>query len=117
MRELDSVDSILDPKHKFVILNQAEVSASNISVLEWNTSSLDLLCTTACQAGLAALHSVSQTACSDDTFSIDDNSMSLHDLVDLIDYKWGLICLKDTSTNDYCLDVENRYIHIEARND
>ncbi|KAA8564642.1 hypothetical protein MFRU_013g01880 [Monilinia fructicola] len=86
-----------------------QLTPYSIQSTKWNTSSLDLLCTTACQAGLAALHSVSQTACSDDTFSIDDNSMSLHDLVDLIDYKWGLICLKDTSTNDYCLDVENSW--------
>lgn len=99
---------MLYSKHKFVIISQAKVSASNINFLEWTTSSLDSLCTTACRTGLAALHSVSQTACPDDTFSIDGNSMSLHDLVDLIDYKWGLICLTDISTNEYCLDVEDR---------
>ncbi|KAF7884808.1 hypothetical protein EAF00_010626 [Botryotinia globosa] len=86
-----------------------QLTPYSIQSTKWTTSSLDLLCTAACRTGLAALHSVSQTACPGDTFSIDGNSMSLHDLVDLIDYKWGLICLTDISTKEYCLDVEDSW--------
>ncbi|ESZ92887.1 hypothetical protein SBOR_6750 [Sclerotinia borealis F-4128] len=108
----NSVLSPVSPISKLQTSNaQYSVIIQNavLDTLEWTTSSLDSLCTTASQTGLAALHFVSQTACPDDTFFIDGNSMSLHDLVDLIDYKWGLICLKDTSTNDYCLDVEDSW--------
>ncbi|PQE11550.1 Chitin- type 1 protein [Rutstroemia sp. NJR-2017a WRK4] len=86
-----------------------QLTPYSIQRTNWTTSSLESLCTTACQTGLTALHSVSQSACADDTFYIDGNSMSLHELVDLIDYKWSLICLKDASTQEYCLNVEDSW--------
>ncbi|PQE12847.1 Peptidoglycan-binding Lysin subgroup protein [Rutstroemia sp. NJR-2017a BBW] len=86
-----------------------QLTPYSIQSTNWTTSSLESLCTTACKTGLTALHSVSQSACADDTFYIDGNSMSLHELVDLIDYKWSLICLKDASTQEYCMNVEDSW--------
>ncbi|KAF7872589.1 hypothetical protein EAF04_003509 [Stromatinia cepivora] len=86
-----------------------QLTPYSIQSTKWNTSSLTSLCTASCQTGLASLTSLSETACADDTFSIDSNVMSLHELVDMIEYKWGLICLQDETTDEFCLDVEDSW--------
>ncbi|RAL62589.1 hypothetical protein DID88_004437 [Monilinia fructigena] len=81
-----------------------QLTPYSIQSTKWTTSSLDLLCTTACRTGLAALHSVSQTACPGDTFSIDGNSISLHELVDFdsIEGVWGHL----TDENGTCTEPD-----------
>ena len=40
---------------------------------------------------------------------MDNQNLTFSELVDYIQYKFGLICLADASTGDFCSDVESTY--------
>jgi hypothetical protein len=73
----------------------------------WNTTQLQGLCTPACNTSLGQLASAVQSGCTNESFNFNSANMTYTDLVDHIRYKVGLICLADTATGQYCLDVEN----------
>lgn len=80
--------------------------AIRLTVPGWNTSSMTSLCTSACESSLAELVTAVETGCGSATLTIDSQNITFAGWVDHMQYKVGLICLADTDTSDYCLDVE-----------
>ncbi|KAK3933532.1 hypothetical protein QBC46DRAFT_463001 [Diplogelasinospora grovesii] len=78
-----------------------QLTPYRIAHVNWDASSLSALCTTACKSSLAELTTASESTCGNDVFYIDGNNMTLHHLVDLIQYKWGLLY--------FCLNVEDTW--------
>jgi len=64
------------------------------------------LCTSECDASLSELVTAVEGGCGDITMVIDSQNVTFSSWVDHIQYKHGLICLADTDTGDFCLDVE-----------
>jgi hypothetical protein len=64
------------------------------------------LCTSACEASLAELATVVEAGCGSATLTIDSQNITFSSWIDHMRYKVGLICLVDTDTSDFCLDVE-----------
>lgn len=78
-------------------------------VVGWNTSTLQSLCTPDCETSLADLYSEVDSNCGQGMLTMDNQNLTFSELVDHIQYKFGLICLRDGSTNDFCSDVESTY--------
>lgn len=68
---------------------------------------LQSLCTTECEASLSELATAVDDACGDGQFNFNGQNMTFPQLIDFIQYKFGLICLADNTTGDFCSDVEN----------
>jgi hypothetical protein len=79
----------------------------NFRELVWNTSTLQSLCTSSCESSLSDLANAAESACVNDTFTVDGNTITLSDLISSISYKFGLICLQDEASQDFCVDVES----------
>lgn len=75
-------------------------------VLAWNTSTLAAMCTTACKSSLVQLKTAVTSGCSTDSFNFNSANMTYVDVVDLIQYKFGQVCLADASSGQYCSDIE-----------
>ena len=75
----------------------------------WNTSTLQSLCTTDCESSFADLYTAVDSNCGDGLLSMDNQNLTFSELIDHIQYKFGLICLTDASTGDFCSDVESTY--------
>jgi len=69
--------------------------------VQWSNTQLSSLCTSDCSAGLATLLSNVQANC-----SLNGGQMTWAQQVQYMQYKLGLVCLKDTPTNTFCVDVE-----------
>ncbi|ETS76495.1 hypothetical protein PFICI_11882 [Pestalotiopsis fici W106-1] len=80
---------------------------SSIQAVGWNTSTLTSMCTSECEASLGDLADAVATACGNDLrLPMGGQSISYEEIVDLIQYKFGLVCLADESTGEFCSDVE-----------
>jgi hypothetical protein len=64
------------------------------------------LCTSVCKASLAELETAVEAGCGSTTLIIDSQNITFSSWIDYMQYKVGLICLADTATSDFCLDVE-----------
>lgn len=64
------------------------------------------LCTSACETSLAELATAVETGCGSATLTIDSQNITFSSWIDHMKYKVGLICLADTATTEFCLDVE-----------
>lgn len=67
---------------------------------------LNSLCTSACKSSLGDVLAAVEVGCTDFTMTIDQQQYTFSDWVDHMQYKFGLICLADASSGDFCLDVE-----------
>jgi hypothetical protein len=74
----------------------------------WNTSTLNQLCTSACNSSLIMLSNAVNSGCQNEQFNIGGQNMTFTNLTDFVRYKYGLICLAEDSTGKYCSDVEER---------
>ena len=84
--------------------------ATGLTIPGWNTFSMTSLCTSACESFLAELANAVETGCGSATFTFDSQNITFAGWVDHMQCKVGLICLADTDTSDYCLDVEKTYV-------
>ncbi|KAJ6030994.1 hypothetical protein N7540_001726 [Penicillium herquei] len=63
------------------------------------------LCTSECSSSLAELATAVEADC-DGTYNIDNQNWTLPGFMEYFQYKYGLICLADETTDDFCLDLE-----------
>lgn len=67
---------------------------------------LTSLCTSACESSLGDVLAAVQEGCANFTMTIDQQGYTFSDWVDHMQYKFGLTCLGDADSGDFCLDVE-----------
>lgn len=72
----------------------------------WNTSSLTLLCTPACNSSLVTLQQAVTSGCAGQSLQLASQNYSYPTLIDLFQYKWSLACLTSSETGAFCSDVE-----------
>jgi hypothetical protein len=66
------------------------------------------MCTTGCKSSLAQLKTAITSGCGTAAFNFNSASMTFVDIVDLIQYKYGQVCLADASSGQYCSDIETK---------
>lgn len=79
---------------------QAEITT------EWNTSMMTELCTPTCEASLGGLLTNVQAGCGDEAYPFNGGTMTWVEQVQYFQYKYGLVCLQDQFSSDFCEDVE-----------
>ncbi|KAF8859499.1 hypothetical protein BDZ45DRAFT_358156 [Acephala macrosclerotiorum] len=80
-----------------------------IQAVGWNTTSMASMCTSDCTSSLAELATAVEEGCGNITMMIDTQAVTFSSWVDHIQYKFGLICLADANSGDFCLDVEKTW--------
>jgi len=73
---------------------------------EWNTTGLQLLCTSVCQSSLSTLLTNVQQGCGSQSYPFNGGLMTWVEQVEYFQYKYGLVCMQDTSSKSFCLDEE-----------
>lgn len=95
--------------NQLVILRLSVASCCFLTVkIGWNTSTLEQLCTSECESSLSNLGNAVGTNCGSEYFNFGGQNMTYTQLVDFIQYKYGLICLADDTTGEFCSDIEAR---------
>lgn len=46
------------------------------------------------------------SACGDQFFGISGSNMTFAEMIDYYSYKFGLVCLRETTTGEFCTEVE-----------
>jgi hypothetical protein len=82
------------------------LSCSMLTLTGWNTSSMSSLCTSGCKSSLETLKTAVEEGCGTTIMKIDGQNVTFPSWIDYMQYKFGLICLADAETEEFCLDVE-----------
>ncbi|KAL4781513.1 hypothetical protein BJX76DRAFT_363531 [Aspergillus varians] len=78
------------------------------TIVNWNTSWLESLCTPACGASLDKLSTAVTSDCKG-VFIVDSQNWTFPNFMSHFRYKYDLICLADEETGDFCLDIESSW--------
>jgi hypothetical protein len=69
---------------------------------------LQELCASACESSLNSLTTALTSGCGNEYFNFGGQNMTFPQMMDYVQYKYGLICLAEDDTSDFCSDVESR---------
>lgn len=68
------------------------------------------LCSTGCNQSVHDLGQAIAGACGAEAFWFHDANMTMVEFMEYVQYKYGLICLADATTGEFCVDVESKYV-------
>ncbi|KAI8940611.1 hypothetical protein NX059_001883 [Plenodomus lindquistii] len=80
-----------------------------VQSVSWNTSTLDQLCASACSDSLTTLFDAVNSQCQNQQFNMGGQNMTFANLTSFVSYKYGMICMVEDETNEYCADVEESW--------
>ena len=70
---------------------------------------LDDVCTPDCQSSFTKLLSAVEKGCGQESYPFVERNMTWVEHVEFFQYKFGLVCMRDQATSNFCIDVESRY--------
>ncbi|GAM83791.1 hypothetical protein ANO11243_017810 [Dothideomycetidae sp. 11243] len=89
--------------------NELQYLSWSMQSVQWSTAQLNSLCTPACSSSLSTLLSNVQSGCGSAAFNFNGGQMTWVQQIQYLQYKYGLVCLKDAATSNFCTDVENSW--------
>jgi hypothetical protein len=81
---------------------QVQLLSYDLSYLDFAQSDFTALCTSSCASSLTQLKSSVGLACGSYTTGFNGAPMNMSQVVDYYNFKYNLVCLKDTSTGQFC---------------